>query len=541
MTDIARHRGLMIACLAACGGAPAADDSQGVGSNATTQTGSADGTDADASSGASEAATAAASGGSTEGGDDDTASSTGSDDTGDDTGPPPPPECGDGSCGALETCSSCADDCGACPENCDDPDVLCVDDAPGSEFSTIQDAVDAAVGGDTVLVFAGAYAGFQVDHSGEPGARIEIRAAEPGVQLVDPADGPTVASSCDEAPAGICIVGSDELAGVHDVVIEGFEIAYMPRSCVVARSANPGVAGESSPHLRLVIRTMKCTQAGHEGFYLSQVGSSLIEGNDIVDAGANGDDRGHGIYMANAGCDDSVLRGNTIHWDGALGPPEGAGIHLNGDLTVEGNGGGDGVITGITIEGNRIWGADHNGINMDGVRASRIAGNLIYGNARHAITGYAIDAAAGPADLHIVGNTLVVPSFGTGAPIRLHEDDGGHVFFDNIALVEGGGPSISVESTAIVSDYNVLGAAFAIADEDVDLAQWQAEGLDTNSLVVSDLAELFVGASDHHLVDGAVAIDAGIADLAEVAAPVFDLDGVVRPVGGAHDIGAYER
>lgn len=491
--------------------------------------------DASSSNPAGDTSTTSPDGGATTS--DDGASSEDGDPTGD---PPPAPGCGDGRCDALETCSACADDCGACPSDCSDPRVLCVDDTPGDaqEYADIQSAADAAAPGDTVLVHPGSYTGFEITASGEPDARISYLAAGDGVII----DAPISAGSdaCIDEGTGICILGSDELEGVHDVAIEGFHIVDMGRSCVASHSANPGPSGSAGPHLRLVLRALRCERAGHEGLYLSEVGASLVEANEIVDAGANGEARGHGIYMANAGCDDTVIRRNSIHWDGQLGPTEGAGIHFNGDASVDGVGGGDGVITGLVVEANVIRGADHNGFNMDGVRDSTIAGNLVYGNSRNAIVVYAIDATAGAGDLRIVGNTFVVPEFGSGAAIRLEQDDGGHVIFDNILVNAGGGPSISLGSAASTIDYNAVTDAFAVDDDDTSLAQWQDLGYDTHSLVV-DADALFVGDGDYHLAAGVQAIDAGIDALAGVDAPGIDLDGDARPQGDAFDLGADER
>lgn len=465
-----------------------------------------------------------------------------SDDTsGESTGEPPPgPGCGDGVCDALETCSACASDCGECPSDCADPQVLCVDDTPGAtqEFADVQSAADAAIAGDTVLVHAGSYAGFQISASGEPDARISYRAADTDVVIDTPITGDAY-DGCVDEPTGICIVGSDELEGVHDVAVEGFRIVDMARSCVATHSANPGVSGSSGPHQRLVLRALRCEGAGHEGLYLSEVGASLVEANEIIDAGSNGEPRGHGIYLANAGCDDTIVRANSIHWDGALGPEEGAGIHFNGDVSVDGVGGGDGIITGLIVEANVIRGANHNGLNMDGVRDSTIVGNLVYGNSRNAIVVYAIDASGGAADLRIVGNTFVVPDFGSGAAIRLEQDEGGHVIFDNILVNESGGPSISLGDVECTSDYNAVGDVFAVDDGDMALGDWQALGRDTHSIVV-DGAALFVGADDFHLRADAPAIDAGVASLAGVDAPTLDIDGDVRPSGDAQDLGADE-
>ena len=61
--------------------------------------------------------------------------------------------------------------------------------------------------------------------------------------------------------------------------------------------------------------------------YASQVADSPIEGN------TSNDSPGHGMYLANAGADNTTLRGDLV-FDNAI-----SGIHFNGDATL----GGDGV------------------------------------------------------------------------------------------------------------------------------------------------------------------------------------------------------
>ena len=69
--------------------------------------------------------------------------------------------------------------------------------------------------------------------------------------------------------------------------------------------------------------------------YLSQVAGSLIEGNTT-----SGFATSHGIYLANGGSDNTVLRGNRSFNNAK------AGILFNGDVSV----GGDGYQTGLIVE-----------------------------------------------------------------------------------------------------------------------------------------------------------------------------------------------
>ncbi len=456
----------------------------------------------------------------------------------------PAPGCGDRVCDSRETCSSCSVDCGACPQNCSDATVLCVDDTSGptQEFSTIAAAAAVAKPGDTVLVHSGRYAGVQIEISGQPGNSISYRAAATDVIIDNPVpSGGNVSSSCVGGSAtGICFVGSDNLEGIHDVTIEGFRIDSVGLRCIAAHSANPGLISGSSPHQRIIIRGVTCLNALHEGFYLSEVYDSLVENSEIINPGSNGDARGHGIYMANAGCDKTILRGNFIHWDGRLGPPEGAGIHFNGDESVTGNGGGDGVIRELVVESNTIRGANHNGLNMDGVQDSLVRNNLIYGIARNAVVAYQIDGSAGPKGMRIVNNTFVVPSSSGGAAIKLEQDLGGHVLFNNILINEAGGPAISVGSANLVSDYNAVTGAFVFNDTDQTFTEWKSAGRDTHSVLTTSVA-LFLSIADFHLSGGASAADVGVSVLNAVAAPVTDLEGSSRPKGAGFDLGALER
>jgi hypothetical protein len=384
-----------------------------------------------------------------------------------------------------------------------------VDDTAGAaqEYSTIQAAVGVARPGDTVLVYDGRYRGFSISTSGTPSSRIVIRAAG-GAAVIDQANGRN---------EGIT------LSNASHVTVEGFTITDMPAYGLATHDASA-----TNPIRGLIIRNNTVRNSGSSNIYLSQVADSLAEGNS-----ASGSVASHGIYLANGGSDNTILRGNRCH-DNAKN-----GIHFNGDSSV----GGDGLHGGITVEGNVIYANTANGIDADGVQDSLFRNNLIYGNGRNALRAFRIDSAQGPKNLKVVNNTLLVPP-GGGWALKFSEDLGGHMFFNNILLSDNVSTgSISVQSTGFASNNNALVGRLSYDGESsiVNLSAWQAAGFDTDSFTATP-SGLFVdaGAADYRLRAGAPAIDTGRAALGGVAAPVTDLAGSARPQGAGFDVGAYE-
>jgi Right handed beta helix region len=414
--------------------------------------------------------------------------------------PPPPPPPASADCAAAN--------------------VLCVDDSAGStqEYATIQAAVDAANPGDTVLVFPGDYAGFTVSRSGTSLRPVRIVASGSGV---------TVNSGGSSEGDGI------RFQGVSHIAVEGFTIQTGAQSsrrinrCVSARGATA-----DSPMRGNVVRAIRCVQPDGEGFYLSQFAEAVIENNVISSPGRNGQARQHGIYLANAGSDDTVIRGNTIS---GVTNAESEGIHLNGDLSI----GGDGLISGLVIEGNRISSAGgNNAINMDGVQDALVQNNLVAASGRHALRAYAIDGAAGPRRMKIVNNTFVA---GGGWAIKFSEDGGDHVVFNNILMGSVG--SLAIGAT-LVSNANVFGGVMSDDSENttINLATWRTRlGQDAASSSSTTAATFRnAGGGDFTLTSGSPARDAGVPSLGGVAAPARDLDGRARPAGSQFDVGAYE-
>lgn len=409
---------------------------------------------------------------------------------------------------------------GGSGQDCADIKVRCVAQIAGAtqEYATIQLAAAAAVPGDIVLVHAGNYAGFTVSSSGT--------AAQP-IQFIAHSNDALIGR------AGNTEGDAVHLRNVSYIVIEGFTIrndtSSSPRihRCVAARGATAG-----QPMRGNTLRNNRCIDAEAEGFYLSQFAEGLVEANTISNSGTNGQIRMHGLYLANAGSNGTTIRANTISGNRN---GESNGIHANGDLSV----GGNGLIRSLVIEGNVIHSNGQSGINLDGVQDSLFQNNLIYANARHAIRAYAIDGAAGPANLRIVNNSLVASA---GWAVKLSEDGGGHVIFNN--LMFGSTGALSVGSNSLAANHNVVDGSFSNNNEAsvIQLASWRSlTGQDAASLQ-STPAETFSNsaAGDFSLAAASPARDRGVATFSSVAAPAKDLLGRNRAAGLGIDAGAYE-
>lgn len=411
----------------------------------------------------------------------------------------------------------------ALASNCAAVDVLCVDDTAGAtqEYSDIPAAVSAVQAGQTVLVHDGIYTGFELARSGSNSAPIVIRAAG------------TNAVISRSAPTGDGI----RLQNASYVTVEGFILQGGANTtnpinarCIAARGATA-----IAPMLGNVLRGNRCTDAGLECFYLSQFGGGLIENNFIRGCGRAGGARNHGIYLANAGSDNTVIRANTISTTGSAGA-ESNGIHMNGDLSI----GGDGLISGVLIDANTIHDNTQNGLNLDGVQNTTLRNNLVYGNTRHGLRAYAIDGAAGPQGLVATNNTLIATN--SGWAMKLSEDGGGHTFFNNILL--GATGSLCVANTSFRADHNAVDNRLSLNNEAsiLSLTAWRTQsGQDTNSFVDS-AAGLFLNASanDYRLATASAARDAGITSFNSVNAPAVDISGIPRPQGTRFDLGAFE-
>lgn len=384
-------------------------------------------------------------------------------------------------------------------------------------WATLQKAADVVGPGDRVVVKAGNYKGFYLSTSGSAGSPIEFF-AEPGVLINTPTSG---AGNQD----GINL----ELAS--HIILDGFSVTGMPRAGI--RSVGTG----DDPAAFVTIRNVHAYDNRRWGIFTGFVDDLLIENNET-----SGSVLEHGIYVSNSG-DRPVIRNNETWGNHA------AGIHMNGDLSV----GGDGLITGAVVTGNKIYGnaASINGgafgggsaINMDGVQDSLVANNLLYDNHASGISLFRIDGAEGSSGNLVVNNTIHQASNARWA-LNIQNASTNNTALNNIIITEHpsrGAIDISTDSLpGLVSDYNVVTPRFTTNDSGSiqTLAQWQAAtGQDAHSFAATP-AQLFENwtAGDYRLRSGSPAIDKGTS----TDAPTVDLVGTPRPSGAGFDIGAYE-
>jgi len=373
-----------------------------------------------------------------------------------------------------------------------------------SPWRTLQAAADRVRAGDTVVVRAGTYVGFDLRTDGTASQRIQF--------LAD--SGVVINTRNSRTNDGINLEGADY------VTIQGFEVANIGRA---------GIRSVLNQHV--VIRNNYSHHNGYWGILTGFSDDLLIENNTCTNSVNE-----HGIYVSNSG-DRPVIRNNITANNRANG------IHMNGDVSL----GGDGIISGALVENNVIYGngvGGGSGINCDGVQNSRIQNNVLYNNLASGISLYRIDGGGASTGNVVANNTILVASGGRWA-VNIRDASTGNTVVNNILYNYGtyrGSVSVSADSLAgFTSDYNVVMERFTTNDGNsvMTLAQWRAAtGQDTHSVVATP-AQLFVnvGANDYHLSATSPAIDRGTSS----NAPTRDRDGNSRPAGAGFDIGAYER
>jgi parallel beta-helix repeat protein len=372
-------------------------------------------------------------------------------------------------------------------------------------WKTLQKAADVVQAGDLVIVRAGTYVGFDIrGKDGTAAQRITFK-ADPGV-LINVRNNKT--------DDGI------NIEGVDYVTIDGFNVVGIGRT---------GIRSVTNTDVTIV--NCNCDANGRWGILTGFSNNLLIQNNVCSNSVAE-----HGIYVSNS-CVNPVVRGNRLFGNFACG------LHMNGDLSM----GGNGLVTGALVENNIIYNNGAGGgsaINGDGVQSSRIQNNILYNNHSSGISLYRIDGADGSKNNIVINNTVLVASDGRWA-LNIQNGSTGNKAYNNILWNYHsfrGAISISTDSLpGFQSNTNIVIGRFTLngGSTILTLAQWQQQtGQDANSFTATP-SQLFVnptpGVDDYHLKAGSPAIGKGSNSS---LAPKYDFEGTKRGRNWGLDIGA---
>jgi fibronectin type 3 domain-containing protein len=430
-------------------------------------------------------------------------------------------------------------------------------------WKTIQHASDSVHAGDTVIIEAGTYVGFDVQTTGTATAPITFEAAAGAKVVID-------SPEHNRGDSGINIEDFNAGSSINYITIQGLDIDNSVGTGNILDGIRAVWNGAiNSTGIQMIGNTIN--DCGVFGVLTGHEDNLLIQGNTVSNTkiykGQGG--TGHGIYVSNA-CFNPHVIGNTLFGNQSLG------LHMNGDASegpaIEPDGtddGNAGNIVGGVIEDNIIYNNGVNGINCDGAQNCLYANNLLYGNGGGIVL-YQIDAAAPAINNVVVDNTVIVAAtdiMGNAGRWDIQVMDGtaggstGNTIFNNILINQNPNHgSIEVGTLSLsgfTSNYNVITTsgdnggtsnnAFDLVDSSgndnfVSFATWKSDtGQDAKSFT-ADSAQLFVNPSggNYQLKSGSPAIGAGIGSLAGHSAPSTDLAGNPRPTANGFDIGCYE-
>ncbi|HRN27287.1 MAG: right-handed parallel beta-helix repeat-containing protein [Ignavibacteriaceae bacterium] len=376
----------------------------------------------------------------------------------------------------------------------------------GTSFATLQHAADIVFAGDSVLVLEGNYVGFDIRTNGNQNNSIVFKVFEANV-IIDQRNAVT--------PDGINIENASW------IVIDGFEVKNQPRAGIRAAVSD-----------FITIKNNYCHNNFRWGIFTGFTDDLTVENNTCSFS-----ENEHGIYVSNSS-DRPMIRNNHSHNN------NGCGIHMNGDISM----GGDGIISNAIVEGNIIHDNGVGGgsaINMDGVQDSKIFNNLIYNNHATGIAMFQIDGGDASKNNKVYNNTIIQPSNGRWCIISV-DGSTGNTLYNNIFInhhsFRGSIALDAASRTGFISDYNIL--VNRLSDDDggsnMTLTQWQSLGYDQHSQIANPENQIFVDNSNgnFHLLQNSQAVNSGT-NL--VLPTVFeDLDNVSRPQGSGFDIGSYE-
>jgi len=398
---------------------------------------------------------------------------------------------------------------------CGVPEVLCVDDTPGDtqEYDNIQDAIDAATPGATVLIFDGVH---------NPSGSLRVRSGpltiksynKYGAKIIAPTDD----SGFDHAMF-VCNWADGHCQDTDfDLVIDGLDISGGYVYTIQVTSAH-----------NVTIKNSKIHGPGREGIKINgDNGHSqnvIVEDCEIYDTGVRDDSNAEGVDICSSY--NITLRNNYFHDIATCGfyaKKESRDILFDSNIVENANCGiglgQSSACTNCEARNNLIMGTEDLGIQARGSVGGRIYHNTLYDVARSGAAAIWIaqdDYDTMTENLELYNNIIYMDS---ARPVFQMGSDSM--------------PSIDELSANNNIWFNEQGVKFRISPTDRDLDEWRTySGEESNSTEANPLFESL--GSDFHLTEDSPAVDKG----AHVGV-LYDYDGNLRPNGNGFDIGCYE-
>jgi len=380
--------------------------------------------------------------------------------------------------------------------------------------STIQDAIQTANNGDTIIVAPGSYQE-NIDFLGK---RISLRSQNPDDKEI--VRSTIIEAKDQESPTVIFARGETRQTKVEGFTIRnrlGGKAIYVGSSSPVIKgniirdSAKGGITCDyaDSPLItNNIIENNAVTSGSGIDCYLS---SPEIENNMITDNSGSG----IGSYFSMPIIFSNIISSNTRN------EGQESGIFLD-HLSIA-------TVIGNTISENKTdtFNIGANGIYLDFFSNSIIDGNMITDNQGRGI--FMILDCSPMIKNNIIARNYAGLNISLSRPVLINNTIAHNT---NTGIRVANFADIVITNTILSNAYgeiNLIEYSKAIVTYSLVEDGWEGEGN-------ISLDPLFVGGGDYHLRKGSPCIDAGTSE----NAPSYDIDGDSRLQGEAYDIGADE-